>query len=312
MEYFWIMLPKMAGFMILVLIGFSASKFGIVKKEAMSSISGFLIKIVLPALAISLIWENQTTLLSLAHYGRIVVWQAGGYLFMAGIGLLTSKLFRLPENVRNIYCGCTVSGNFGFLVIPLIMALFASKGGEQYIPICSVVDTTFVWTLGFSFFTGGADVKENPLKRIVRNPMFISILVGLLLTTCKVPVPASVMDVVSGVGSTSYSWGLIYLGCSLGFIEFKGLLKYKSVFFLAFCKLLFIPFIVFWVSSHFLPRMESLLLMLISGAPAMTTTCMLAGQYHLDEEYASSAVVVTTILCMITLPLLFFTVGRWG
>lgn len=310
MEYFGIILPKMAGFLVLVLIGFSVSRLGIIKKEAMSSISGFLIKVVLPALAISLIWENQTTVLSLAHYGKLVAWQAVVYIFMAGVGLLSARLFRVPENVRNIYHGGMVCGNFGFLVIPLIMALFAGEGGQKYIPICSVVDTTFVWTLGFSLFTGGRGVKENPWKRIVQNPMFISILIGLLLTTFKVPVPTPVMDVVSSVGNTSYSWGLIYLGCSLGFMEFRGLLKYKSVFLLALFKLLVIPLIVFFVSSRFLPRMESLLLMLISGAPAMTTSCMIAQQYHLEEEYASSAVVVMTLLCMITLPLLFLTAGH--
>ena len=61
MNYMIAILPKMAGFLLLVLIGFTASRIGVIKKEAMSSISGFLLKIVLPALTISLIWENQTT-----------------------------------------------------------------------------------------------------------------------------------------------------------------------------------------------------------------------------------------------------------
>lgn len=47
--------------------------------------------------------------------------------------------------------------------------------------------------------------------------------------------------------------------------------------------------------------------MLIAGAPSMTTSCMIAGQYGLDEDYASTAVFVTTICCMVTIPLLFLT-----
>ena len=65
MNYMIAILPKMAGFLLLVLIGFTASRIGVIKKEAMPSISGFLLKIVLPALTISLIWENQTYTLSL-------------------------------------------------------------------------------------------------------------------------------------------------------------------------------------------------------------------------------------------------------
>lgn len=56
MNYMIAILPKMAGFLLLVLIGFTASRIGVIKKEAMPSISGFLLKIVLPALTISLIW----------------------------------------------------------------------------------------------------------------------------------------------------------------------------------------------------------------------------------------------------------------
>ena len=164
MEYFWIVLPKMGGFLLLVLIGFLASRLGVVKKEALTSISGFLIKIVLPAL---------------------------------------------------------------------------------------------------------------------------------------------VMDVVTAVGETSYSWGLIYLGCSIGFMEFGGILRYKSVLLLAVCKLVAAPVAVYAIVSHFLPQTESLLLMLITGAPTMTSSSMLARQYNLNEDYASAAVVVTTLLCMATLPLLF-------
>lgn len=305
MEYFWIVLPKMGGFLLLVLIGFMAARLGVVKKEAMPSISGFLIKVVLPALVISLIWENHTTVFSLIHYGRIVLWQIGAYLLLACTGILVSRIFKLPESIKNVYRGCMVGGNFGFLVIPLIMALFGEAGGDKYIPICSVVDTTVVWTLGLSLFLGRTGKKENPWKRVAGNPIFISILIGLVLTTFSIPVPSLITDVVTSVGDTSYSWGLIYLGCSIGLMEFGGILKYKSVLLLAASKLLVVPVIVYAIASRFLPQTESLLLMLITGAPSMTSSSMLASQYHLNEEYTSAAVVVTTLLCMVTLPLLF-------
>ena len=305
MEYFWIVLPKMGGFLLLVLIGFLASRLGVVKREALTSISGFLIKIVLPALVVSLIWENHTTVFSLLYYGRIVLWQIGAYLLLACVGLLASRIFKLPGTVRNVFCGCMVGGNFGFLVIPLILALFEETGGDKYIPICSVVDTAVVWTLGLLLFLGRSGRRENICKKVVTTPIFISIFIGLALTTFSVPVPALVMDVVTAVGDTSYSWGLIYLGCSIGFMTFGGILRYRSVLLLAACKLVVVPVIVYVIASRFLPQMESLLLMLITGAPTMTSSSMLARQYKLNEDYASAAVVVTTLLCMVTLPLLF-------
>ena len=302
-------LPKMAGFLLLVLNGFTAVKTKVIKKEAMPSISGFLIRFVLPALTISLIYSNQTPFRTLVQYGRIAGTQAVMYLVMAGAGILGSKVCRLKGTTANVYRGCSVGGNFGFLVIPLIMALFAEEGGSLYIPICTVMDTTFVWTVGFALFTNGIAQKENPVKKILLNPIFISVILALCLTSLHITVPAPVMDIIDSVGATSSSWGLIYLGCSLAFMNPRNLLKYKSILLLAATKLFLIPLGVYAVSHLFLTQTESLILMLISAAPSMTTSSMIAGQYHLDEEYASAAVVATTLLCIVIIPVLFLLVS---
>ena len=309
MNYFMAILPKMAGFLLLVLIGFTAVKTKVIKKEAMPSISGFLIRFVLPALTISLIYSNQTTFRTLVQYGRIAGTQAVMYLVRAGAGILGSKVCRLKGTTANVYRGCSVGGNFGFLVIPLIMALFAEEGGSLYIPICTVMDTTFVWTVGFALFTNGIAQKENPVKKILLNPIFISVILALCLTSLHITVPAPVMDIIDSVGATSSSWGLIYLGCSLAFMNPRNLLKYKSILLLAATKLFLIPLGVYAVSHLFLTQTESLILMLISAAPSMTTSSMIAGQYHLDEEYASAAVVATTLLCIVIIPVLFLLVS---
>lgn len=233
MNYMIAILPKMAGFLLLVLIGFTASRIGVIKKEAMPSISGFLLKIVLPALTISLIWENQTTFYTMARYGRMVIAQILMYFIMAAGGILGSRICHLSGTTSNVHRGCSVGGNYGFLVIPLIM------------------------------------------------------------------------NTIDSVGNTCYSWGLIYLGCSLGFMKLTNISKYRSILVLVFTKLLVIPLIVYFISHHFLTNVESMILMLISAAPSMTTSSMIAEQYHLDEEYASTAVVTTTLFCMFIIPLLF-------
>lgn len=308
MDYFFIILPKMCGFLLLVLVGFLAGRMGIIRKDSLNSLSGLLLKIVLPALVISLIWENQTTLFSIKEYGRIVIGQVGVYITLALTGVVVSRFFAFPKEQRNVYRGCMVGGNYGFVVIPLIMALFQNTGGTRYIPICSVVDTVVVWTLGFFLFTRGIGEKEHTWKKILLNPVFLAILIGLCLTTLHVPVPDMVMDVVTSVGDTSYSWGLMYLGCSLSFLDFSKARKYRSILALGISKLLVVPLGIFLVSAAFLPQQEALILMMIAGAPSMTTSVMIAQQYGLDEDYASAVVAVTTICAMVTIPMLFLIV----
>ena len=54
---------------------------------------------------------------------------------------------------------------------------------------------------------------------------------------------------------------------------------------------------------------QALLLMLLAGIPTMTTTGLLAIEYHTDVDYASNLVFVSTILSLATLPLIALISG---
>lgn len=305
MDYFFIIFPKLLSFLILILMGYTVSKLGIVKECSLSSISGLLIKLVLPCLTVSLLYENKTTFAGLAEYHRIVIWQVGTYFVMAAVGMICSRLAKLPPLTACVHQGCMVGGNYGFVVIPLIMALFTKAADRQYIPVCSAVDTIVVWTLGLTLFTRGKAGSFKELGKKLVNPILLSILLALVINSLDIVLPEPFVYVIDSVGSVSYSMGLVYLGCTICFLKMPGLSEIRSISMIVGTKLILIPAAVFLISSRFLPMTESLILMLIAGAPSMTTSSMIAKQYGLDEGYASTAVFVTTISCMGTIPLVF-------
>lgn len=116
--------------------------------------------------------------------------------------------------------------------------------------------------------------------------------------------PEPFVYVADSVGNVSYSMGLIYLGCTICFLKKPGLSELRNISMIVGTKLILIPAAVFLISSYFLPVTESLFCA-DRGAPSMTTSSMIAKQYGLDEGYASTAVFVTTISCMVTIPLVF-------
>lgn len=305
MDYFFIIFPKLLSFLILILMGYVISKLGIVKECSLSSISGFLIKLVLPCLTVSLLYENKTTFAGLFEYHRVVMWQVGMYFVMAAVGILCSRLAKLPPLTASVHQGCMVGGNYGFVVIPLIMALFTEAADRQYIPICSAVDTVVVWTLGLALFTRGKAGSFKELGKKLFNPILVSIFFALIINSMDIVLPEPFVYVADSVGNVSYSMGLIYLGCTICFLKKPGLSELRNITMIVGTKLVLIPAAVFLISSYFLPVTESLILMLIAGAPSMTTSSMIAKQYGLDEGYASTAVFVTTISCMVTIPLVF-------
>lgn len=312
MEYFGVLVPKLASFLILIGLGVGIARVGIVTKESLPAFSGFLVKVVLPCLIVTLLVQRGTTFASLAEYGTFVLCQAGMYLLMGAAGLLTVRLTGLAPKAAAVYRGDCVGGNHAFVFIPLAMSLFSQEGGQQYIPISSAVDTFFVWTLGLFLYTMGSGQGTGGLRPALKklaNPIMGALLVTLCINSLGLSIPEIVLSPIQSVSAISDSLGLIYVGCGMYYLQRGGrdLLR-PSLVFLA-VKLLAVPLAVFLLASRFLPGEGAMALMLISGSPAMTTSCTIAGQYGLDEGFAASMVLVSTLGCMVTIPILFALIG---
>ena len=309
MEYFFVILPKMFTFALLILIGVTTVKVKVINEDTLPVLSGLLIKIILPLLNVSLLCERQITFFDLWSYKDMVLWQVVLYLMLAGAGILCTWLARIRYPQCNVHRGCMVGGNYAYMVLPLIYALFEGTYGVDYIPICSTVDTVVVWTLGLTLFTwvkGGGGAAS--LKKLW-NPITGSILFALVLNTLGICLPTPVMDVVTQVGGISGSLGLIYMGCNLALIKGIKWQTLKHISLLVLAKLIAVPLVIYAVTGFFLPQTERIILMLIAGAPSMTTSVIIAKQYDLDTEYAAEAVSITTMSCLVTVPLLFLLIS---
>lgn len=313
MYYLMIILPKLLSFLLLIGLGYLISRLGIIRKEGLSSLSALLIRVVLPCLTVSLMHLRGTTLASLLGCWQLVLWLLVGYLLLAVVGIGCTRLLRLKSPRSNVHQGCMVGGNFAFVVIPMIMALYAGTEGEQYIPICSAVDTIVVWTLGLALFTHGTgDRGEHLLKSLGKrlvNPIIIAIVGMLVLNSLGIALPEMVLELCGDIGNISYSLGLIYVGCSVFYLKKGSLSLLKPVSMILLTKLFLVPLLMYMAASRFLPEMEAVILLLILGAPSMTTSVMIADQYDLDSDYAATAVFVTTLGCMVTIPLLLLAVS---
>lgn len=311
-NYLLIILPKMISFALLLVIGFVCAWRGVLKDEGRSTLSGLLLSLVLPCLIVTLMHERGTTFAKLWNYRRFVLCQILLYFVLAAFGLLTAKLLHLKEGTYQVHSAIMMCGNHAFVVIPLVMALFGPEGGQELIPIGSVTDTILVWTLGIALFTRGVKQQESALKRLGSkffNPIMFTIVAMLILNSIGVTLPEPVFGVCESIGTISSSLGLLYVGCCIYYMPKGNFSAIKHTFVIALIKLLLVPALFYIVASRFLPNAEAVVLMLTAGAPCMTTSCMIANQYGLDEDYAASTVFVTTICCLITIPLLFIIIS---
>ena len=306
MQLFSVIMPKMIYFFILMVLGFVLAKIRILPRDGLPTLSALVVKVCLPCLQMGLVFERGTTFATFADQKLFALMQLAAYVLLTVLGIAGAKAFQLRFPQRNSFTGGMVGGNFGFLFIPLILSVLPEFQG--YIPVMAAMDTLYVWTIGLMLYSEGCTQNREGrsagtfLKKLI-NPMLIAILLALMIMTVRIPLPQQVIDAVTNVGSVSGPVGMMLLGANICYMSKN--LKGTVVPALGFAVLrqLIAPLLVFLLSRQFLGAEEALLLMLLTGIPTMTTTGLLAIEYHTDVDFASNLVFVSTLSSLVTLPL---------
>ena len=216
----------------------------------------------------------------------------------------------------------SVFSNCGFMGLPFLQSLFSNGNMQEEILVyCAVVIAVFPifnWSFGVYIITG--DKRQISVKKIFLNPVIISIIIGLLLLfVCQRPlielaVAGSTARTVleKFMGSLNYISNMVtplsmfVIGIRLANIPFKQLLTNKWAYTATGMKLVVMPLITI-VAVAWLPIAITVkyTVFFLLAMPCATSGTMMAVQFGKDGNFASISVVLSTILCILTLPLLF-------
>ena len=112
-------------------------------------------------------------------------------------------------------------------------------------------------------------------------------------------------DTIGAIGDCNTALSMIVIGGILSDVPKEKIFDHISILYSAL-RLLVLPLLIFAILL-FLP-VESMVrnvCVLLSAMPAASTTAMLAQRYEKDPEFASRIIFVSTLLSMLTLPLIF-------
>lgn len=301
-------MPKLVNLLLLLLIGVFAVKIHILQESNIKVLSDLLMKIILPILSFDLLLKQKVTFSDLFSLKQMVIWQLVIYALAVLVGWIFARLGRLGAAQRNVHLGCMISGNYAYVVLPLIYALFEGTYATVYIPIGCSVEALVIWTLGIALFTLGQNRRgENHLKRLL-NPFMVAVILGFAFNSLGLTMPELLSDTINQIGNVSTPLGMIYLGASLCFMKWGSLANLEHAFLFVIGKMLLVPVLIYLITSPFLGETERIVLMLTAASPSMTIAVMIAREHHLDADYAAEIVSVSTLACVVTIPLLFFVI----
>ncbi|MDT6979796.1 AEC family transporter [Levilactobacillus zymae] len=282
----------------LMLIGVLINKCHFMHAQTANDLTNILLYVVSPCLIIGAFEQP----FSGSRLHQFLLAAAGTLIWYVVVTLLARLIFgHLHDpNLRRITQYGSIYSNAGFMGIPLISALFGSTG-VFYAVVALAGFNLFSWTLGVRLFHAPA---THQYRQILLNPNIIAIVVGLLLFVSGWHLPGTLNHIVTAVGSVNTPLSMIVIGNSLAQITFSRQMLNPWLGLTLLLRNLVFPLLG-----------AGLLTVLGVSGIAYTTTlimiaCPVAGivvlftlQIHGDAAPAIAVMSLSTILSLITIPL---------
>lgn len=300
MDQFLQMLDLQLTFLLNLMIGVFAYKTKMITDKNRPHFISLVLNIFLPAMVFNS-FRNLTT--ELLKTGLIVF--IASFIIYTLTYFIGALFFRdFEDKKKRILHYATLVNNVGFAGQPLSADMFGDIG-TIYASIYLVPHRIFMWTVGISVLSRdpSTNVKSAFIK-LIRNPSIIALILGLTRGILQIPLPQFVDRSMGQLGSAVSPLAAIMIGSIIATLDLNSLFE-KGVMRFTFIRLIGIPLIVLTICKLIgISGPISGVLTIMTAMPAGTTTALLADSYGLDEQLASKTIFVSTLLSVITVPIL--------
>ena len=284
---------------ILIFLGAILTKKGVFTEKGISSMTDMVLLLVTPCVIIkSFIREfDSTTFKKLLISFLIAILSHIGFIILSRV-LLRDK----NERSQKVLQFGVIFSNCGYMSIPLQQALLGDDGifyGASYIAIFQI----FIWSYGLLLMSG--DKKVLSPKKMLINPGVIGVSIGLIIFLLSIPVPKVIAEPISYLASLNTPLPMLIIGYHLMKSNIVDGLKNIKCFIAIGIKLFLFPLLALLVMYLCGVRGTMLISSVIScSAPTAAITTMFSDKYSCDTALSINMVSISTLLSLISMPIL--------
>ncbi|MBQ4065083.1 MAG: AEC family transporter, partial [Clostridia bacterium] len=238
---------------------------------------------------------------------------AGGFLLAVGAAVMIHILLLLFDKVYtrivpadSVERGSILYSNSGNLIIPIVTFVLGEEWVIYSLAFLSV-QIVFIWTHGIGLFS---DEKKTQWKKILLNVNLITVLVGAVMMLCHLRLPTFVKSITSSFSDMLGPISMLIAGMLAAKLDYKRVLGNKRLYLVTVLRTVVCPLLVLGAIKLFtalvsIPNADKILLISFLAAitPSASTIMQFAQIKGKDAEYAAAINIVTTLICIVTMPL---------
>jgi malate permease and related proteins len=287
---------------LLILVGYTARRIGLLKSEDSVTLNKIVVNIAIPALIFLAMYgadlSNLNVLIPITLICIITGSLCGFIVYMF------SRAKGYSKKTKWTLVGTSTLFNSGFLGYPVVLGIFGASGLVRAV-FFDMGSTILFMCLGILFILLFGGKYTSIVRRTLLFPPLWGIILGILANILHLNpglIPLNVLKYLSGAAIPII---MISLGLSLEVGGLKNYLGAASM--VSMTRLIISPLIaVLMVYILGLNGLESTVTVVEAGMPSAMLSLVLAASYDLDIKAAAACIFMSTVLSMISLPILIY------
>ena len=220
------------------------------------------------------------------------------------LAIIVARIVFPPKNGNDssaVSHYAVVFSNAGYMALPLQAAILGDDGvffGASYVAIFNVMSWTYgIWCMS-------REKGSFSPKRLV-NPGVVSVIIGIILFVFSVPVHPNILSALTHLSNLNTPLPMLIIGYYLSQSNIFDALKNKRIYLVAFLRLILVPSLA--LAGMYFSGVSAAMLVsmtIAASAPVAANTTMFSVMFDRDEKLSVNLVSLTTILSVITMPVI--------
>lgn len=297
-----LLMQQIVQLFLMIFMGYLIVKTGLVRDDDSKVLSKIILYLIVPCVIINAFQVDYTTD---TVKGLLIAFAASvmTQVILLVVISVAGKLLHLNEvEVSSVYYS-----NSGNLIVPIVTFIL----GQEWVLYGCVfmsVQLVFLWTHCKKIIS-----REDSYdwKKIILNINMLSIFIGVILFFTKIRLPEIIGNTLASVGTMIGPASMIVTGMLFAGMNLKQIFANKRVYFITFLRLIAVPLIAlvlikFSNLASFSADGNKIMLIVFLAiiTPSASTVTQMCQVYGNDSRYASAINVMTTLLSIITMPVM--------
>lgn len=286
---------------ILVIIGYFLSKKKMMDADFDRKLSALVINVTCPSLILSSVMGD--TLPDKSFIIPLLIVGFATYVILIGGAFLLPHYLPVKVSDRGIYSFMLAFGNVGFIGYPIVASIFGPSA-VFYASILNFPSTLLVFVFGTLFISGGQGKIRFDWRTLYCPAMIASYLSILIVVTGWIP-PKVLSTPFVLLGNITIPAALLIVGSAIAHVPIRRMFSNTAIYLMSALRLMLVPLLILYLSR--LCRVEETIAninAILAGMPVASYGTLFCIQYEKGETIMAEGTFITTLLSVITIPLL--------